>query len=96
MAADGILKNQGYYTIRLDKDYQVKKGEAFAVIVKVTNTDNDEYKLIPVEMESDGMDIQVDLSDGEGYISSTGEKWQSAEKQDANICLKAYTKKTKE
>ena len=96
VAADGILKNQGYYTIRLDKDYQVKKGEAFAVIVKVTNTDNDEYKLIPVEMESDGMDIQVDLSDGEGYISSTGEKWQSAEKQDANICLKAYTKKTKE
>ena len=86
-------RRQGYYTIRLDKNYKIKKGEAFAVIVKVTNTENDDYKLIPVEMVSDGMDIQVDLSDGEGYISSTGEKWQPAEKQDANICLKAYTKK---
>lgn len=93
VAATGVLKNQGYYTIRLDKNYKIKKGEAFAVIVKVTNTENDDYKLIPVEMVSDGMDIQVDLSDGEGYISSTGEKWQPAEKQDANICLKAYTKK---
>ena len=50
------------------------------------------YKLIPVQMESKEMAVKIDLSDGEGYFSSQGYSWQSAEKQQCNICLKAYTK----
>ena len=95
VAAQGILKNQGYYTIRLDQSYPVRKGDKFAVVVKVTDSKGKDYRLIPVEMKSEDIDIHVDLSDGEGYISSGGEKWQSAEKQECNICLKAYTKKMK-
>lgn len=95
VAASGTLKNQGYYTIRLDRDYNVRKGDKFAVIIKVSDLDGKDYRLIPVEMMSEDMDVKVDLTDGEGYISSGGEKWQSAEKQECNICLKAYTKKMK-
>ena len=36
--------------------------------------------------------IGVDISDGEGYISSIGRYWTNAEKsQKCNLCLKAYT-----
>ena len=93
VAASGTLKNQGYYTIKLDQDYEVSKEDKFAIIIKIRNKKGKDYKLIPVEMESEELDIHVDLSDGEGYFSSSGEKWQSAEKQKCNICLKAYTKR---
>lgn len=93
IAASGIFKNQGYYTIKLDKDYNLSENQKFAVIVKVSKFTNDEeYKLIPVEMESKEITVKIDLSDGEGYFSSEGNNWQSAEKQQCNICLKAYTK----
>lgn len=91
-AASGTLTNKGYYTIPLDKDYFVKKGQKFSVTVKITNTEDDDFfKLIPVEMNGSDDSYQVDLSDGEGYFSSTGNRWQSAENHDCNICLKAYT-----
>ncbi len=91
IAASGSLENKGYYTIKLDKNYSVSEGGKFAVIVKVTGKDDETYKLIPVEMPATGIENKVDLSDGEGYFSSEGEHWQSAEKQNCNICLKAYT-----
>ena len=93
MAASGTIKNQGYYTINLDKEYNISKEKKFAVIVKVSKDKSEKfYKLIPVEMESKEMAVKIDLSDGEGYFSSQGYSWQSAEKQQCNICLKAYTK----
>ena len=93
MAASGTIKNQGYYTINLDKEYNISKEKKFAVIVKVSKDQSEKfYKLIPVEMESKEMAVKIDLSDGEGYFSSQGYSWQSAEKQQCNICLKAYTK----
>ena len=46
-------------------------------------------------MEYDAGDgkCQIDLSDGEGYISFEGQRWENVEeKQNCNICLKAYTR----
>lgn len=94
VAASGTLKNKGYYTIKLDKKYNVKEDQKFSVIVKVTNKKDDKtFKLIPVEMETESIDGKVELADGEGYFSSGGLNWQSAENQGCNICLKAYTAK---
>ena len=48
----------------------------------------------PVAIEYQAPDSvnAVDLSDGEGYLSSDGRQWVSAEqKQQCNLCLKAYT-----
>lgn len=91
-AASGVLKNKGYYTIKLDKDYYVRKGEKFSVTVKISDAGDEKFfKLIPVEMNGSDDSYNVDLSDGEGYFSSTGIRWQSAENHDCNICLKAYT-----
>lgn len=94
VAASGTLKNKGFYTIKLDKKYSVKEDQKFSIIVKATNKKNDKtYKIIPVEMETESMEGTVDLTDGEGYFSSGGLNWRSAENQGCNICLKAYTSK---
>ncbi|RGY84006.1 hypothetical protein DXA21_21110 [Parabacteroides distasonis] len=82
VAARGKLTNKGFYTIELDKEYAVKKNQKFAIIIKVTNNNNDNvFKLIPVEMQTKSMEGKVDLTDGEGYFSSSGVNWQSAENQ---------------
>ena len=91
VAASGTIDNKGYYTIKLDKDYNIKEDGKFAVIVKITNS-KDVFKLIPVEMDNDSITGKLDLTDGEGYFSSSGANWQSAEEQQCNICLKTYTK----
>ncbi len=93
VAAIGKLKNKGYYTVLLDGDYQIRENEKYAVIVKISKeNDKNTVKLVPVEMNSGIYKGKVDLTDGEGYFSSAGHNWQSAEQQNCNICLKAYTK----
>ena len=89
MAASGTIKNQGYYTINLDKEYNISKEKKFAVIVKVSKDKSEKfYKLIPVEMESKEMAVKIDLSDGEGYFSSQGYSWQSARNSNVIFVLR--------
>ena len=84
----------GYYTIPLDRKVELKKGERFAVIVWIKTPG----AVHPVAIEYDAQDgkCSIDLNDGEGYISVQGDIWDSAEeKQECNICLKAYTEEKK-
>ena len=40
----------------------------------------------------DNRTANIDLKDGEGYISKDGSQWESTEKKiSANLCLKAYS-----
>ena len=89
-----MFENAGYYTVSFDKktkkELKLKKGERFAVIVKITTPDT----VHPAAIEYDAGDGRtfVDLSDGEGYISADGKVWERVEKkQNCNLCLKAYT-----
>lgn len=91
---DGAFENAGYYTVSFNKktkkELKLKKGERFAVIVKITTPDT----VHPAAIEYDAGDGRtfVDLSDGEGYISADGKVWERVEeKQNCNLCLKAYT-----
>ncbi|GLB32146.1 hypothetical protein LAD12857_40690 [Lacrimispora amygdalina] len=91
---NGEFENAGYYTVSFDKktkkELKLKKGERFAVIVKITTPDT----VHPAAIEYDAGDGRtfVDLSDGEGYISPDGRVWERVEeKQNCNLCLKAYT-----
>ncbi|OYO84867.1 hypothetical protein CG709_14810 [Lachnotalea glycerini] len=46
-----------------------------------------------IEYHAEESTKNVDLSDGEGYISNRGKKWDSVEEtQSCNLCLKVYTK----
>ena len=88
--ASGVLNNSGFYTIKFQKTLPLEKGERFAVIVKITTPGS----LHPAAIEYQAEDFfgQVEIGDGEGYVSSDGRVWESVETTyDCNVCLKAYT-----
>ena len=94
LLAKGRLDNAGYYTIPLDKKIPLEDNEKFAIIVKIITPGT----VHPVAIEYDAGDgiAQVDLTDGEGYLSHDGKVWEHVEEtQSCNLCLKAYTKEIK-
>lgn len=92
--ATGTLTNAGYYTIPVSGKINIKKGQKYAVVVKIRTPNAN--KPVAVEYVSNYQTKKVDLSDGEGYISLRGIDWENTEKnQKCNICLKVYTNKHK-
>ena len=90
LVKSGYMENAGYYTIDFEYNFEVTAGEKFAVVVKITTPNS--IHPIAIEYQADETTADVDLSDGEGYISLRGEKWDNVEKnQDCNLCLKVYT-----
>lgn len=88
--AEGSVANAGYYTIKFDKEIQVEANEKFAVILHITTPGS--VHPMAIEYMADEMTANVDLADGEGYISVGGGRWEDTEKnQNCNLCLKAYS-----
>ena len=89
--ASGTLEQAGYYTIDFEQEISVKAGEQFAVMLYL-KTPGSQYPLaIEYDSQESYMD-SVDLDDGEGYISYTGNKFINVkEKRDCNLCIKAFT-----
>lgn len=94
--AHGTLKDAGYYTVDFQKEISVKKGEKYAVMVWVYTPESTHPMAIEYDTGDDFYD-EMDLEDGEGYISHSGEKFINVkEKQDCNLCIKAFTNNQKE
>jgi hypothetical protein len=90
--AAGTLENAGYYTIDLDETFAVKAGERYAVVVYV-NTPESTHPMAIEYDTGDPLLADIDLDDGEGYISLNGENFINVkEKRDCNLCIKAFTK----
>ena len=88
--AQGQLSNAGYYTIRFNNPVEVKAGERFAIMIYIT-TPNAVYPMA-IEYAADELTADVDISDGEGYISIRGSQWNRVEEQaQSNLCIKAYS-----
>ncbi|MBS6955697.1 MAG: peptidase [Enterocloster asparagiformis] len=88
--AQGRLRYAGFYTVPLDQKIMLDDGEKFAIIVKITTPGT----VHPVAIEYDAGDgmAEIDLSDGEGYLSFDGDNWEHVEEtQKCNVCLKVYT-----
>ncbi len=89
-AAFGKVENAGYYTIDFDRKIHVAAGDKFAVVLKITTPDSEHP--LAIEYAADDSTWNVDIEDGEGYISPQGKKWERVEEtQSANLCIKAYT-----
>ena len=89
--AEGTVKDAGYYTIDFEKDIAVKAGQKYAVVIYIYTPGSTH----PMAIEYDSGDKFLDtviLNDGEGYISYSGTKFINVkEKQDCNLCIKAFT-----
>lgn len=91
----GTLPDAGYYTIALGEGLNIKKGERFAVAAELYSPGT--VQPAAIEYRGTGRSANVDTSDGEGYISADGVEWKRVEEQlDANICLKVYTKRSRD
>lgn len=88
---EGTLENAGYYTIKFDEEVPVTEGERYAVVLHI-NTPESTH---PMAIEYDSGESylkDVDLDDGEGYISYDGAAFINVkEKQDCNLCIKAFS-----
>ena len=90
--ASGVVEAKGYYTIRLDEALEVAAGDAFAVMIELDTPGS--VRPMAIEYQADDLNAEVDLSDGQGYVSKNGMDWESVEEKfEANLCLKAYTNK---
>ncbi len=88
--ASGSVTNAGYYTIPFDKGVAVDEGEKYAIVLHITTPGS--VHPMAVEYAAGAFTAEADLTDGEGYISAYGRKWDSAENdQQCNLCLKAYS-----
>ena len=89
--AEGTLENAGYYTIKFDEEVPVTEGERYAVVLHI-NTPESTHPMA-VEYDSGESYLKdVDLGDGEGYISYDGAAFINVkEKQDCNLCIKAFS-----
>ena len=92
LVAEGTLEDAGYYTIDFERDIAVKAGQKYAVVIYVYTPGATH----PMAIEYDSGDKFLDniiLDDGEGYISYSGSQFINVkEKQDCNLCIKAFTK----
>ncbi len=91
LVAEGVLEDAGYYTIDFERDIAVKAGQKYAVVVYV-HTPGATH---PMAIEYDSGDRFLDniiLDDGEGYISYSGTHFINVkDKQECNLCIKAFT-----
>lgn len=91
--ASGSFANAGYYTVKLPEEIVISEGNDFAVIVYINTPSS--VKPIAIECRGNYSTSTVDISDGRGYISLNGLRWENVEEtQKCNVCLKAYTLNT--
>ncbi len=91
LIAEGSLELAGYYTIPTETGRYLEAGERFAVVLYIDTP----HAIHPVAIEyaADESTKNVDLTDGEGYISENGRRWDHVEEAFAcNLCIKAYTR----
>lgn len=90
MVGQGQTRYAGYYTVKFDEEIPLDEGEKFAVIVSIQTPGSE--RPIAIECDAGERTADIDLRDGEGYMSLYGEVWHRAENSDCNICLKAFTR----
>lgn len=91
LVAEGSVEHAGYYTIDFKDGIAVNKGEKYAVVVYVYTPGATHPMAIEYDSGDKFLD-NIDLEDGEGYISYSGSRFINVkEKQDCNLCIKAFT-----
>jgi C1A family cysteine protease len=88
----GTIEVPGYHTIPLTTPVHLKKGDRFSIVVRL-NTPGNKYP-VPVEYPISGFSSGARAGRGESFVSGSGTSWTdlSTAYQNANVCLKAFTR----
>ena len=85
----GSEELSGYYTVKLDKEVMLKKGERFSVVVCL-KTPYGGVAMIPMEQtENVGYSVTAVSKTGQSFVSSDGESWSDRETS-GNVRIKAF------
>ena len=88
---DAQMENAGFYTVDLEAPVRLKKGQTFAVVVRIETPG--ETKPVAVEMTKDRFTESVTLEDRRTWVSNDGNVWENTQEvYGTNVCLKAYTR----
>ena len=91
LVAEGSLKNAGYYTVDFDEPVDLESGERYAIVLYI-NTPGSTHPMAIEYNSGEAYMSTVNLDDGEGYISYDGVAYINVkEKQDCNLCIKAFS-----
>ena len=91
LVAEGTLEDAGYYTIDFEQDIPVCAGEKYAVLIYIHTPGATHPMAIEYDSGNKFLDSII-LDDGEGYISYSGTKFINVkDKQNCNLCIKAFT-----
>lgn len=86
----GYFEDAGYYTVKLPETLELTVGQKYGVIVEIFTPSS--IHPVAIEFQAGENTKNVDITDGEGYISLGGTTWENVEeKQNCNVCLKVYT-----
>ena len=104
LAASGSQKfeNGGFYTIKLDSPVELKKGEKYAVTIRLKKMqDNSEYTILPCELELSSR-TSIGIDEGQSSLCTRG-NWEELNSQSnvngykiGNALIKAFTNDVKE
>ena len=75
--ASGTLPDTGFYTVNLAKSQELDAGEMFVVAVRIRTPGTTQP--VAVEYAGGGRTGNIDIGDGEGYISFDGSLWERTE-----------------
>ena len=90
-AKDVQMENAGFYTVDLETPVRLKKGQTFAVVVRIETPG--ETKPVAVEMTKDRFTESVTLEGRRTWVSNDGNVWENTQEvYGTNVCLKAYTR----
>ena len=94
LLAEGTLSYAGFYTISWEDGLLAEEDSRFALLVEIDSPGTAQPVAVEYGEDSRGGNRRdVDIPDGEGYISFDGKSWQSAEENGGSrICLKAYSR----
>lgn len=89
LAAEGHTAYSGFYTVPFEVPFALKTGQRFVIMTEIESAGT--AKPVAVEYAAGERTRNVDIEDGEGYISPDGIHWQRTETElKCNVCLKAY------
>jgi C1A family cysteine protease len=86
----GSKNYPGYYTVALDSEVSLNKGDLFSVVIKFMNSS---YKYpVTVECPQANWSSAAAANDDESFLSSSGSTWTDMNhiKSNTNVCIKAF------
>lgn len=88
----GKCSYEGYYTVPLNQDVNLRKGESFSIVVHLYDDSSEKNVRLPIEVSNNGNFYKFSAHSecGESFTSSSGKEWTDRGTK-GNVRVKAFT-----